>query len=149
VCPTCGKPMEVPRLSATGASHPATYLVAAIPTPKQRFSSRIPTIDLWTEKEWDERYRAVTTPSEQAPAWLVVGIGTIIVAAWLKAASAPSWTVILCMAAGTAFSAYLLVRRQTVAAYGTIAKVVLGIVLLILAIPAVAVGILFIGCACR
>jgi hypothetical protein len=151
VCPSCQKPMEVPRLSAADASHPAMYLVASVPAPKQRFSSRIPTIDLWREKEWDERYRAMTTPEQPTPAWVMSGVGTLIAAAVLKAARAPAWGIILCVLAGTALSAYLVYKRRMIATVplgtaGTFVKVIAGIGLLILAIPAVALGILFIGC---
>src|SRR5215469_11577605 len=62
VCPSCDRPMEVPRLSATQAPHPELLVVASPPRPKGRLSSRIPTIDLWTEAEWDERYRAASGP---------------------------------------------------------------------------------------
>src|SRR5512137_2248189 len=99
VCPTCGKPMEVPRLSAAEASHPDMCVVASIPQPRQRFISRIPTIDLWKEEEWEERYRAAVTPAQQTPLWLLSAMGTVIAAALLKATMMPAWAVILCLLA--------------------------------------------------
>lgn len=154
VCPTCGKPMEVPRLSTAEASHPDLCLVAAIPQPKQRFSSRIPTIGLWKEDEWEERYRTAATPPQQTPVWLVSAMGTVIAAALLKASHAPLWAIVLCVLAGTALSCFLVARGQTVSGAsaaspgigGIVVSVVTYIWLLIIVIPFVALSVLFIGC---
>jgi hypothetical protein len=152
VCPACGQPMEVPRLSAVAASHPDLCLVASTPTPKQRFSSRIPTIGLWTEKEWEERYRAATTQPQQTPAWLVSALGTVVLAAILKAGLAPGWTVVLCVVTGTALSCYLLAKNRTLTNESSVSATVGGLVYLmlwlVLGIPVVAVGVIFVGCGC-
>jgi hypothetical protein len=154
VCPTCGKPMEVPRLSAAEASHPDMCLVASIPQPRQRFTSRIPTIDLWKEDEWEERYRAATAPAQQTPAWLLSALGTVIAAALLKATMMPAWAVILCVLAGTGLSCFFVAKGQSIsgepAAYpgaGAVGSAIVRIFLVLLAIPFVALGVLFIGCA--
>jgi len=153
VCPTCGQPMEVPRLSAAEASHPDMCVVASIPLPKRHFTSRIPTIDLWTEDEWEERYRAAATPPQQTPVWLVSAMGTVIAAALLKAILSPSWAIVLCVLAGTVLSCFFVAKGQTVAeasvAYprlGGAVSVAAHIFLLLLAIPFVALGVLFVGC---
>jgi len=72
VCPGCSKPMLVPILSAMDAAHPGLCLVAATPAPRQRFRSRIPALDPWTEEEW-ERHAAETPDSGfgQFLPWLV------------------------------------------------------------------------------
>jgi hypothetical protein len=154
VCPTCGKPMEVPRLSAAEASHPDMCVVASIPQPRQRFTSRIPTIDLWKEDEWEERYRAATVPSQQTPVWLLSAMGTVIAAALLKATMMPAWAVILCLLAGTGLSCYFVAKGQTVpgapaghSGAAAVGSAIVRIFLVLLAIPFVALAVLFIGCA--
>jgi hypothetical protein len=151
VCPACGQPMEVPRLSAAERLHPDICVVASTPQPKQRFASRIPTIDLWKEDEWEERYQAAATAPEQTPAWALSALGTLIVAALLKAAMLPFWEIALCVLAGTVLSCWLLAKGQTVAASphsgrGDAFSAVVHIVLLLLIIPLVALGLLFVGC---
>jgi hypothetical protein len=146
--------MEVPRLSTAEASHPDMCVVASTPQPRQRFTSRIPTIDLWKEEEWEERYRAAVTPAQQTPLWLLSAMGTVIAAALLKATMMPAWAVILCLLAGTGLSCYFVAKGQTVplapAAYsgsGAVGSAIVRIFLVLLAIPFVALGVLFIGCA--
>jgi hypothetical protein len=142
--------MEVPRLSAAEASHPDMCVVASVPQPKQRFTSRIPTIGLWTEEEWEERYRAAATPPQQMPVWLVSAMGTVIAAALLKASLAPTWAIVLCVFAGTGLSCFFVARGQRVpgtsAIYPELGRLISIVFLVILAIPAVALGVLFIGC---
>ena len=73
VCPSCGKPMVVPVLSASEATHPEMCVVASVPAPRQRFRSRVPILDPWTEEDWDEHYRKMTGESpHQAPPWVFV-----------------------------------------------------------------------------
>lgn len=152
-CPTCNRPMEVPRLSALDPAHPDLCLVAEKPRPKPRLAARIPTIDVWTEPEWTERYRAATTPPERIPAWIVSALGTVIAAALVRAAQAPTWVIILSVVGGSGLSCLLLMKQQSLptdapssvdltGVLGTLAKI--GLVLL--AIPVIALGVLFIGC---
>lgn len=154
VCPSCGQPMEVPRLSVAEASHPDMCVVASIPQPKQRFASRIPTIDLWKEDEWEERYRAAATPPQQMPMWLVSALGTVIAAAVLRASLAPTWAIVLCVLAGSGLSCFFVAKGQkdpqASGAYTGlegVGSVMVRIFLVLLAIPVVALGVLFIGCA--
>ena len=106
--------MEVPRLSTAEASQPDLCVVASLPTPKHHFPSRIPTIDLWKENEWEERYRAATTPSQPTPAWLVAAMGTFIAAVLLRATFSPAWTITVAVLSGTVLSCYLLLKRRTI-----------------------------------
>jgi hypothetical protein len=142
-CPACHQPMEVPRLSASEVSHPEICLVASPPTPKNRFSSRIPTIGLWTENEWEERYRAARSEPQQTPAWVLSALGTLIVAALLKAGRAPGWSIVLCVLAGTVLSCYFLAKNRTAINYDNVG-VTIG--LLLIALPVLALGVLFVGC---
>jgi hypothetical protein len=141
--------MEVPLLSATEASHPELCVVASTPRPRQRLSSRIPTIDLWKEDEWKEHYNSVVSPPQQLPVWLVTALGTIILAVLLKASRGmPGWVVILCVLVGTALSCFFMARQQTLpGSAGTAVSVVGYVFLVLLAIPVVSIGVLFVGCA--
>ena len=79
VCPSCGKPMTVPVLTASGTAHPEMCVVASLPAPRQRFRSRVPILDPWTEEDWAEHYRNVTGESpNQAPRWLVVALFALL-----------------------------------------------------------------------
>ncbi len=147
LCPTCSKPMEVPLLSAAEASHPDLCVVAAVPRPKQRLSSRVPTIGLWREDEWKEHYKEVATPPQQTPLWLVCALGTLIAAVLLNAGGMPGWVLILCVLIGTVLSCIFAVKGQTVGGKaGSAVSVVSYILLLLITIPLAAIGVLFIGC---
>ena len=152
VCPECHQPMEVPRLSAAAPSHPDLCLVASRPAPKRRMSSRIPTIDLWTEREWEQRYSETASQPQQTPAWIISALGTIIGAAILRAMQVTNPIIIVLIVAGTALSCYLMATKQAVQGEspnaGRVVSLVLTIGLLILAIPVVALGVLFLGCLC-
>jgi hypothetical protein len=148
LCPSCGHPMEVPRLSPGEAEHPEICLVASTPTPKRRFTSHLPAIDVWTEHQWEERCLQAAGPAQQLPAWLVCALGTLVVAAVLKAVLAPVWGIVLSVLLGTVLSCYLLAKNRTIADPKNVAGT---IGLFLLAVPALALGLLFIGCAtgCR
>jgi hypothetical protein len=155
LCPVCSQPMEVPRLSASEGPHPDVCLVASTLTPKRHPASRIPTIDVWTEDEWAEHSREAPVEAQPTPVWLVSALATIVAAALLKAAGGPGWAISVCLIAGTALSCYFLARKQFMAnaAPGLtsgpgVASLLLSIGLLLLAIPAVALGVLFVGCVC-
>jgi hypothetical protein len=150
VCPSCGQPMDVPRLSATEASHPELLVVASAPRPKRQVSSRIPTIDLWTEAEWDERYRAASAPSQQIPVWLLTALGTLIAAVLFKASGGvPGWVVIACVILGTIVTCIFVARQPTLdRKTGAAVSVVFYVLVVIVAIPVAAIGVIFIGCAC-
>ena len=70
VCPACEKPMEVPILSPMDASHPPVYVVAAIPAPRQKFRSRVPLLNVWTEDSWSQHCQSFpATSSRDVPLW--------------------------------------------------------------------------------
>ncbi len=72
VCPGCGKPMLVPILSALDAAHPGLCLVAAPPAPRQKFRSRIPALDPWTEEEWEQHVKEMPRSGmDQTQVWLL------------------------------------------------------------------------------
>lgn len=146
--------MEVPRLSPSAASHPEMLVVASTPRPQKRPPSGIPQIDVWTERAWEEHYREEAGKPVPTPAWLVAALGTLITAAVLKAGLASDLAVWTCVIIGTALSCFLLAKRQTLAhvspGFSSGLSLLLSIGLLILAIPVLALGVLFVGCTvCR
>lgn len=147
VCPTCGKPMVVPVLTASESPQAGTCIVAPIPRPKRRLTSRIPTIDVWGADEWAERLQqADQAASPTLPLWVVTAFITLVLTVFLRAFSAGPAMVIACVVLGTALSAVLFWRGETVEAGSSIFKVLGYVLLLIVAIPVIAVGVLFIGC---
>ena len=110
--------------------------------------------NLWKENEWEERYRAAATPSQQTPVWVLSALGTVIAAALLRATMVPTWAIVLCVLTGTALSCFFLVKGQKApvaspvpAQIGIVVSTVVGYVfLLLVAIPLVSLGVLFIGC---
>ena len=72
VCPGCGKPMLVPIMNATDDAHPKLVLVAATPAPRQKFRSRIPALDPWTEEEWEQHVKEMPRSGlDQTQVWLL------------------------------------------------------------------------------
>jgi len=158
VCPSCGKPMVVPVLTASEGTHTGTCIVASIPTPRRKLQSRIPQLDVWTEKEWDEQ---PALASEQTPVWIISALATTIIAALLKAmGTGHGWIIFTALVGGVVSGIYLFIgakRRRTSfensSAGGLIAASLAGVATVaffMLAIPALALGLLFVGCgACR
>lgn len=157
VCPACGKPMVVPILSATDAAHPDICLVATTLTRKQKFRSRIPMLDPWTEEDWEEHASALAgEPSGRTPLWMVSSLLTIVLAAVLRASGAGWVAVVIALVVGTLLSGYLLRKAGAGSMDGAALTDAVGRglgagLLLILAIPLIALGVLFVGCgmACR
>lgn len=147
VCPGCGKPMVVPVLSASETAHAGTCIVASIPTPKRRLTSRVPTIDVWGREEWAEHLQAVDqTASPPMPLWALSALVTLILAVFLRALAAQPWMIFACVALGTILSVVLFLKGGTMKSSSSIYQVLGWVLLLIVAIPALAVGVLFIGC---
>lgn len=155
VCPSCGKPMVVPALSATDPAHPAMRLVASVPTPRRRAANAPPPLDPWTQEQWQQN---PSLKSEGTPAWIISGLLTFIVAAILKAAGANSFWVILVVAVGCLSSGILMAKRTTFlpgasdySDFGDLFEGMLGdfvrVGIWILLLPVVGLGILFLGCA--
>jgi hypothetical protein len=71
--------MMVPLLSAIADARPGICVVAPVPAPRQKFRSRVPVLDLWTEDDWADHYRNVTGESpNQSPRWVIVLIFVLL-----------------------------------------------------------------------
>jgi len=156
VCPGCSQSMVVPILSATDAAHPEIYLVAATPAPRQKFRSRIPMIEPWTEEAWEEHVGVTAGESSaQTPFWIVSSLLTIVLAAVLRASSAGWVAIVGVLVVGSLLSGYLL-RKAGPWSLGdatttyAVSRGVAAVCALVLALPLIALGILFAGCvACQ
>jgi hypothetical protein len=152
VCPGCGKPMLVPILSAVDAAHPDLCLVAAIPAPRQKFRSHLPMLDPWTEEEWEQNVRSKAhEPSGQTPFWIVSALVTIVLAAALRAGGTGWGAIVVTLVVGSLLSGYLLRRAGAGSWEGAsigdaVGRGVTAVFVVMLAIPLVALGVLFIGC---
>jgi hypothetical protein len=154
VCPGCSKPMLVPIMNATDAAHPKLVLVAATPAPRQTFCSRIPALDPWTEEEWKEHASAKAgEPPGRTPLWIVSSLGTIILAAVLRANGAGAPAIIVTVVVGSLLSGYLArkagggsVGDALVADANLVGRMLLTALAVMLAIPLIALGVLFVGC---
>src|SRR5713226_4980178 len=84
-CPSCGKPLVVPRLTASDSAHPGALVIASTPGSRPRIPPPVTPLDLWTRESWAQHVDEVTgeTP-ETSPLWLVSLCGTILVAYLLK-----------------------------------------------------------------
>ncbi len=157
ICPACGGPMVVPILSAACAAHPDLVLVAALPAPRQKFHSRVPSSEPWTEKKWDKHFTETTGEKpNHVPRWAVCSLGTIILTALLVAFQAGTVAVIVAVVVGTILSAFLVAKdRPPAAEVGALAGVmgtaVATMFLLVISLPIIGFTVVFIGCTggCR
>lgn len=152
VCPGCGNPMVVPILSAMDAAHPDICLVAAIPAPRQKFRSHLPLLDPWTEDEWEKHSRAKAgEPSGNVPHWIVSSLLTIVLAAVLRASGTGWFAIVVVLVVGSLLSGYLMRKAGAESLGGAsvanaIGQGLMAVLMVMLAIPLIALGILFVGC---
>lgn len=147
VCPTCAKPMIVPVLSAGDASHPQMCVVAAVPTPKRKLSSRLPSIEMWQAEAWEEHLNAseaAATPP--VPHWVMCAFATTVLIGFLTALRAPSWLTPVSLIVGGALTVYYLFKGSEFGQTSSAYSVIKWTLLLIVGIPAILVGVAFIGC---
>jgi hypothetical protein len=145
-CPACGNEMVVPRLSAGDSAHPAMLVVASRPGPKRPSSSLSPTIRPMTEGEWAEQLGKSGESDKTAPLWALSLVAALIVGFVLKVNQAGIWPILICLVAGTALSAFLMMKDlRSTAAYSVLKGLSIVLALCVF-IPVIAIGILFIGC---
>jgi DNA-directed RNA polymerase subunit RPC12/RpoP len=152
-CPSCGGNMVVPRLTSAGAQHPDAVLVASTPSPKRSPAPPVPNSGAWTKEEWQRHYDEMTGAApEQSPPWLVAAFCALIIATVLRANSAGLWLIVVCLIAGGVIAGILAAksRGENNSAGYQILKVLTYVCAAIIILPALALGILFVGCtACR
>jgi len=139
--------MVVPRLSPSDSTHPEMLVVAPTPAPKSATPPIIPNVRAMTEREWAENAKKLGVSSRAVPVWVFVLTGTLIMAFVLQVNRASFWPPLVCLAIGAGMSAVLIVRDMRAnSAYSLLKGLGLAFALMLL-IPVMAVGILFIGCA--
>jgi hypothetical protein len=116
VCPGCGKPMMVPRLSAKTCLPAGMVVVASSPTPKPRPRQRIPTLTIWTEDQWARHTDQTIGEDGRLQAWSVSTMGaiavfvtTLMICFIFDAAKAPAWIFYSILVLGAALSVLTLV----------------------------------------
>jgi hypothetical protein len=147
VCPTCGRPMVVPLLSTGEVSHPEICVVASAPAPKRRLSSRIPTLDMWRADEWEEHLQEKEmAAAPKVPHWVLGAFATTIIVGFLVAFSARTWIVMTFLVLGIGLCLYLLRKGGEAQTTSPVIQTIGWVLFLIIAIPAMLLGIVFIGC---
>jgi len=147
-CPACGKPMVVPRLSASDSEHPAMVVVASTPTPPR---SPAQPLRAWTEQEWAGLSRQDPGRADaEAPHWVIAVVGTLILAFIFRIHRASFFVVAAVIVLGAVVSGMLLAKgRSSSGAYSILTGLGYAMVILIV-LPIAALSILFIGCvACK
>ena len=151
-CPSCGNTMVVPRLSAADPAHPSMVVVASTPAPAPRpdTSTKVPTLQAWTEDQWTQHSKDIRDEPSQMPNWIVCFFATLMISFALRLGRAGWWPVVGCLVAGGILSGVLLAKgTQSHGARNIVSgfAIVLAIVFLL---PVVALAILFVGCfGCR
>lgn len=145
-CPACGNGMVVPRLTATDSAHPAMLLVASAPAPKHPAPPVIPTIRALTEREWAEHSRKFGGADNRAPLWIFTLIGTLIIAFVLQIDRAAFWPILFCLIVGSGLTMVLIIKDMRANAGHSLLKGLGLVFTILLLIPVIAVGVLFIGC---
>ena len=155
VCPSCGKPMVVPALSAIDPAHPPLRLVASIPAAHPRGATAPPPLDPWTREQWEQN---ASLKSASTPAWIISALLTFIVAAVLKALGLHAGWIILAVAIGCVISGILMAKQTAFlpgsseysdpeAILESVMSDLLRVAFWIIVLPVLGVGLLFVGCA--
>ncbi len=155
-CPGCGKSMVIPRLIPTAESQAILRMMATVPKPERRPATPPPLPPPRRQDQWTEHVPAKgrNQPGE-FPLWIVSALVTLILATALRAGGT-SWVVItVVVVAGAGISLWLMLGRGAELEEGAdvafaLGKALLILLLVIVGIPAIALGVLFVGCAtCR
>jgi hypothetical protein len=139
-CPSCTGMMVVPRLSAAVAGHPSTVIVASTPSPKRPPTAPPQTFGTWPKEELEQ------TASGQLPPWLIGGLSTLIVAFVLRTNNVGIGLIVLWLLAGSVVSGILVAKGQG-ESNSTGYRILRGVCLAIIIVPALGLGLLFFGCA--
>ena len=147
-CPSCGVTMVVPRLSAVDSAHTGMVIVASTPSPLPRVVRRIPTHESWTDAKWAEHYREMTGEVlGSSSLWLVCLFATLVAAFVLMIRGHPPGQIFGCLLLGGILTGILRARaRGSSGPKSVVSGLMFGVALVII-IPILAVGILFVGCA--
>ncbi len=149
-CPSCGKPMVVPRLSGAEPKDSGMVVVASTSRAAPPVLSRPPVVKARTEEEWARRAGPSETGAEGAvTAWMGAALATLIIAAILRSHSMGSAVIFVWVIVGSIITGILLAKGGTKGVRGILKG--FGLMLAaIIVLPLLALSILFIGCtACH
>jgi hypothetical protein len=139
-CPSCGGTLVVPRIASAESRHPSTVIVASTPSPKHIPAAPAPHFIPRLE---------TNPPSGTAaafPPWLIGGLATLIVSFILRISNAHAGTIVFCLLAGAVVSGVLAAKDQR-GDHEAGFQILRAICLAVIIIPALGIGILFLGCA--
>src|SRR5258708_7711782 len=112
-CPSCARTLVVPRLTATDSAHSGAVIVAGTPAPKPRPTTRLPTLDPWTEEKWAQHSYEMTGESPwKTPAWAASLFGTLVVAVVLRANGTDWRPVVGCLFVGSLLTGILMAKTK-------------------------------------
>ena len=147
-CPSCGGTMAVPRLSSSSSAHDAMVVVASTTLPTPRPTQKIPPLDVWSERRWAEQFGNET---EEHPAMAALWLGTlfitVVLAFILMTHRCGVGTIVGCLLVGGALTGFV---RAVGGRHSMAASLVSGVlfaIALVVLVPTLALGILFVGCS--
>ena len=138
--------MVVPRLTAADSTHGSMVIVASTTQPP-RPSQKIPTPAFWSEKQWAQHFGNDTGENPAMTSlWLASLFGTLVLAFVLVQHGFSMRSAVGCLVLGGVLTGFLKAKGRQKSTAESLASGVLYAVVLVVVIPVVAMGILFVGC---
>jgi hypothetical protein len=148
-CPSCAGTLVVPRLTATDSKESGAVIVAVTPAPKPRPTSRLPTLDPWTEEKWAQHSHEMTGESPwNNPAWAVLLFATLVVAVVLRVAGAGLGPMVGCLLIGGLLAGILMANAKSASGTRAVLTGLAIVAAAVVLLPMIALGVLFVGCTC-
>ena len=146
-CPSCGGTMAVPWLTGASSAPGAMVVVASTMLPPPRPTQKIPPLDFWSERRWAEQFGNET---EEHPAmaalWLATLFGTVVLAFVLITHRCSIGTIVGCLVLGGLLTGFVRAKGGRNSVAGSLVSGVLLAIALVVLVPVMALGILFVGC---
>ena len=146
-CPSCGGTMAVPRLMAAADAPDAMIIVASTTLPLPRPTQKIPSLDSWRERRWAEQLGQETEETPvMAALWLGTLFGTVVLAFMLITQGHGVAAVVSCLVLGGALTGFIRAKGGQHSVASSLLSGVLFAIALVVLVPVLALGILFVGC---
>ena len=146
-CPSCSGTMAVPRLAPSPSVADAMVVVASTTPPTPRPTQTIPPIDVWSERRWAEQF---SNETEEHPAlaalWLGILFITVVSAFVLVTHRSGIGSIAGCLLLGGALAGFVRAMSVRNSMAASLVSSVLFAAAMVVLVPVVAVGILFVGC---